>query len=421
MDVFNIVAVLTTLTALFAWVNHRYVRLPNTIGLMLISLAFSVMLVSLNRLGVVGPDPFVAMLERVRFDKAVLDGMLGALLFAGALHVKLEDLKDQWLLIGSLATLGVLASAALVGLGSYVLFGWLGLGIPLVFAFLFGALISPTDPIAVAAILKKAGVPRRLETVISGESLFNDGVGVVLFLVVLGFATGASHGTPMEIGHLLAVEVGGGILFGAAMGWVVYHMLARVDQYGVEILLTLAIVTGGYAAAQAMHISGPLAMVVAGLLIGNPGRAFAMSELTVVRLDEFWELVDEILNAILFVMIGMEVLILEFDLPLEAAGLLAIPVVLMARFVSVAVPVTALRRSTRIPEHAVKILTWGGLRGGISVALALSLPPGPHRDALITVTYIVVVFSIVVQGLSIGRVAGRLVGRAEHPAGFELE
>jgi len=417
MEAFNIIALLTTLAAVFAWVNHRFVKLPITIGLMVISLAFSVGLVVLTRLDVLAAEPFVRVLEQIRFDEAVLQGMLGALLFAGALHVHLDDLRRQKILIGTLATLGVVTSTVLVGFGSQWLFGFVGVELPLVYALLFGALISPTDPIAVAAILKKAGVPKELETSISGESLFNDGVGVVVFLGILGVATSGHAVAAGEILHLLTVEVGGGVLFGGVMGYTVYRMLRSVENYQVEILLTVAIVTGGYVFAQQLHVSGPLAMVVAGLLIGNRGRALAMSDLTVRRLDEFWELIDEFLNAILFVMIGIEVLVMDWTPRLELAGLIAIPLVLLVRFISVGGPALALKRVTEVPDHAVRMLTWGGLRGAISVALALSLPAGPERDAILTITYIVVIFSILVQGLTVGKLAKRLTGGAREEVG----
>jgi CPA1 family monovalent cation:H+ antiporter len=359
--------------------------------------------------------------------------MLGALLFAGALHININDLRENKWVISLLATMGVIASTALVGTGAWLIFREIGFEIPFMAALLFGALISPTDPIAVGAILRKAGVKHSLLIKITGESLFNDGVGVVLFLVVLELATGSSghgaaeaagsvvhagggailtpegHGISLgQILNLLGLEIAGGLAFGGAMGWIVYRMLKSVDAYQVEILLTLAIVTGGYALAQVLHVSGPLAMVVAGLLIGNRGRTLAMSEETVRHLDSFWELADDFLNALLFVMIGIEVLILEYEPGYLLAGILAIPLVLGSRIVSVALPVNALRPFRAFSPHAVKILTWSGLRGGISVALALSLPPGPFRDLLITTTYVVVVFSIVVQGLTVGSVARRL-------------
>jgi CPA1 family monovalent cation:H+ antiporter len=430
---FDLLALLITLTAVFGWVNHRFVRLPATIGLMIISMAFSLALVALGKAGVVGTDLLARLLGQVDFGEALLHGMLGALLFAGALHININDLRENKWVISLLATLGVIASTALVGTGAWLIFREVGFEIPFMTALLFGALISPTDPIAVGAILRRAGVKHSLLIKITGESLFNDGVGVVLFLVVLELATGGSghgaadaatsvahagtgaflapegHGITLgQILNLLGVEVAGGLAFGGAMGWIVYRMLKSVDAYQVEILLTLAIVTGGYALAQFLHVSGPLAMVVAGLLIGNRGRTLAMSEETVRHLDSFWELADEFLNALLFVMIGIEVLILEYEPGYLLAGILAIPLVLGSRIVSVALPVNALRPFRTFSPHAVTILTWSGLRGGISVALALSLPQGPFRDLLITTTYVVVVFSIVVQGLTVGPVARKL-------------
>jgi CPA1 family monovalent cation:H+ antiporter len=402
MSTFELLALLITLTALFGWVNHRFLRLPATIALMVISILFSLSLVALGTAGVGGVHHLSGALEEMNFGDTLLHGMLGALLFAGALHININDLRDRKWVISLLATVGVLVSTALVGFGAWFIFRWIGFGIPLVFALLFGALISPTDPIAVGSILRKAGVPRSLLVKITGESLFNDGVGVVLFLLILELATGGGGHAAVEaagalqgaaapaaeaagvslgqIVNLLGVEIVGGLAFGGLMGWVVFRMLRSVDAYQVEILLTLAIVTGGYALAQLLHVSGPLAMVVAGLLIGNQGRSLAMSKETVQHLDSFWELADEFLNALLFVMIGIEVLILEYAPGYLLAGVLAIPLVLAARFLSVALPVNALRTFRDFSPHAVKILTWSGLRGGISVALALSLPAGPHRE-----------------------------------------
>ncbi len=434
MGAFDLLALLITLAAAFGWLNHRYLRLPSSIGLMVISMLFSLALVAAGSLGLDAVESVVHALGEVDFDEALLQGMLGALLFAGALHIEINDLREQKWVIALLASLGVLTSTVLVGLGIWGVFSWLGLGVPFLYALLFGTLISPTDPIAVGSILRTAGVPDTLLTKITGESLFNDGVGVVLFLVVLELATGTGgHGVAQAIGtdagvahpvgagtgvspgqvlNLLGVEVVGGFLYGGALGWVAYRMLKSVDHYQVEILLTLALVTGGYALARVLHVSGPLAMVVAGLLVGNRGRSLAMSSLTVQRLDSFWELADEFLNAVLFVMIGIEVLILEYAPGYLLAGLLAIPLVLGSRLVSVALPVTTLRFVREFSPHAVKILTWSGLRGGISVALALSLPPGPERDLLVTTTYVVVVFSIVVQGLSVGPLARRFSATA---------
>ncbi len=411
MTLFEMIAGIVTLAGVFGWLNYRFLRLPPTIGLMIIAMAFSLALVGLAQTGIGWIDPFKAFVREVDFDAALLRGMLGALLFAGALHVNIDDLAEQKGVVGVLATVGILVSTVLVGAGSWYLFSWLDVGIPFVWCLLFGALISPTDPIAVGAILKRVGVPHSLETKIAGESLFNDGVGVVVFLAIAGLATGGHEPTPSAVGQLLLFEVGGGLLYGGLLGWIVYRMLRSVDNYQVEILLTLALVTGGYALANHLHLSGPLAMVVAGLLIGNRGRRFAMSDNTRERLDAFWELVDEMLNAALFVLIGIDVLIIDTSPSLLLAAALAIPLVLLARWVSVGVLVRLLGRVRQFSPHAVKILTWGGLRGGISVALALSLPAGAERGTLVTVTYVVVCFSIIVQGLSIGPVVKRLLAQ----------
>ncbi|MQA89228.1 MAG: sodium:proton antiporter [Gemmatimonas sp.] len=415
MSEFDTIAVLTTMAALFAWVNYRFFRLPTTIGLMVISLVLSVALVVLGRAGAGWVDPFVQFVAAIDFDEAVLDGMLGALLFAGALHVSIDDLVRQKGVIALLATVGVMTSTTLVGVLTWLLFGWLGFAVPLIFCLLFGAIVSPTDPIAVGAILKRAGVPGALFTKITGESLFNDGVGVVLFLLLLGLATGGATSAAGAL-ELFAIEVFGGLVFGAVIGWLAFQLLRSVDSYSVEILLTLAVVTGGYALAGHLHLSGPLAMVVAGLLLGNRGRALAMSETTRDRLDNFWELIDEILNAILFVLIGVEVVAVDLGPSVLFAGALTIPIVLFARWASVGLPVTALRVVREFSPHTTTVLTWSGLKGGISVALALSLPPGPYRELIVTAAYVVVCFSIIVQGLTVEPVVRRLLAseRAHH-------
>jgi len=437
LDTFNLLALFITLAAVFGWLNQRFIRLPATIGLMVISMVFSLALVVLGWAGVAETEVFTSLVATLDFDETLLKGMLGALLFAGALHINLDDLLGQKWVISLLATVAVLVSTLLVGSGAWLLFGWLGMDVPFIFALLFGALISPTDPIAVGAILRKTGVPHSLLVKITGESLFNDGVGVVVFIVILDLATGGGgHGTTdaalvaghaaaetggitlSQVANLLGREVLGGLAFGGILGWVAYRMLRAIDAYQVEIGLTLAIVTGGYALASALHISGPLAMVVAGLFVGNHGRALAMSQTTVQHLDSFWEMVDEILNAVLFVMIGVEILLLDFAMGYLLAGLAAIPLVLSARFISVSLPIQALRRVRSFSPHVVKILTWSGLRGGISVALALSLPPSQTRNLLVFVTYVVVVFSIVVQGLTVGAVAQHLTGG---PGGKNLD
>jgi CPA1 family monovalent cation:H+ antiporter len=400
MSPFELFATLTTLAALFSWLNHRLLRLPTTIGLMALSLLFSLGLVILGHAGFSVEDELLRALGSLDFADALLNAMLGALLFAGALHVDLGDLSRQRGVIAVLATVGVLISTVLVAGLSWLAFGALGVELPWLYCLVFGALIAPTDPVAVLGILKGANVPATLETKIAGESLFNDGIGIVVFLVVVSLAAGGAPMGPADVVALLAREALGGVVFGLLLGGGAYWLLRAVDDYHVEVLVTLAVVTGGYALAQALHTSGPLALVVAGLFIGNRGRMFAMSEHTRERLDSFWELIDEFLNALLFVMIGLEVVVIGFDASLLAAGALAIPAVLAARFVSIGLPIRLLRRWRSFSPHAIAILTWGGLRGGISVALALSLPAGPERDVLLAVTYTVVCFSILVQGLS---------------------
>ncbi len=408
MKLFNILAILITLSAGFSYINHRFIRLPTTIGLMAISLLASLGLIAMGSLGFGLEEDARILLDSIDFDETLLHGMLSFLLFAGALHVNLVDLSKQKYIISTLATLGVIGSTFIIGLASWWVLGWLGIRLPFIYCLLFGALISPTDPIAVMGILKKAGVPASLETKITGESLFNDGVAVVVFLVILEIAAGAQGVTVTSVAGLFIKEVLGGLVFGLLIGAIAYWMLKSVENYQVEILITLALVTGGFALADTLHLSGPIAIVVAGLLIGNHGRMLAMSDKVRDHLDKFWELVDEILNAVLFVMIGFEVLILTFNRSYLLAGIILIPLLLATRFVCVGIPVVILKRFRTFSPHVIKILTWGGLRGGISVALALSLPAGPNREAILAVTYIIVVFSIIVQGLTIGKLVRRI-------------
>ena len=410
----DIAAICLSLTALLAYVNHRFVGLPTTIGVMVIALGLSLGIIGLDKLGLAQELRLAdeAFLRSIDFSEVLLKGMLSLLLFAGAMHVDLADLKAQGWQIGALALIGTLASTLVVGFGMWLALGLSGVGLPLIHCLLFGALISPTDPVAVMGILKSAGAPKDLETVITGESLFNDGVGVVIFALLAGVAASGTVPTAGEGLQLLALEAGGGIVFGLVLGWVAYRMLKSVDQYQVEVLLTLAVVIGGYALASRLHVSGPLAMVAAGVIVGNHGRADAMSDTTRRYVDMFWELIDEILNAVLFVLIGMEVLLLAFPGKLLVAGAVAVAVTLLARLLTVGLPVAALNRIFRLPPGSWRVLTWGGLRGGISVALALSLPTGPERDIVLALTYCVVVASILGQGLTISGVVRRAVGRS---------
>ena len=402
MKLFHILALLLTASAVFSYINHRFLKLPTVIGIMLVALVFSLGLNLLGPIGILLEHEVQEMLASIDFDETLLHGMLSFLLFAGALHVNLNDLSQQRGIIFVLATVGVVGATFLIGAISWVIFGLIGLDIPFIYCLLFGALISPTDPIAVLGILKQSNAPKSLEAKIAGESLFNDGVAVVMFLIIARIAAGGTEVSAGEVLLIFSQEAIGGLIFGLGAGGLTYWMLKSVDNYQVEVLLTLALVTGGYALAETLHLSAPIAIVVAGLLIGNHGRVLAMSEKTRVHLDTFWELVDEILNAVLFVLIGLEVLALTFIQEYLLAGLLAIPIVLLARFVTVGIPITIMRRFRNFTPKAIQILTWGGLRGGISVALALSLPAGEIRDTLVAVTYAVVVFSILVQGLTIG-------------------
>ena len=417
MRLFDLIAVFIVMAAGFGYLNFRLLKLPTTIGLMALSLLFSL---SLFVLGVFVPavaQQTRSVIEQFDFNQVLLHGMLAFLLFAGALHIDLGDLARHKEPIALLATVGVLLSTLIVGVLMWGVFALLGFKLRFIDCLLFGALISPTDPIAVLSLLKKIGAPKTLEVQIAGESLFNDGIGVVLFMGLLEVATGEND---FDVGHfafLFIREAVGGAVFGL----VAYRMLKSVDNYQVEILLSLALVWGGSALADALHMSAPIAMVVAGLLIGNQGRSFAMSKTTTDHLDLFWELVDEGLNAVLFVAIGMELLVLTFTASYLAAGVLAVVIVLVARLVSVGLPVWLLRRSERFDPSMVPILVWGGLRGGISVALALSLPAEaagdsvPRREVILATTYVVVVFSILVQGLTVGTMTRRWVGRSPRP------
>jgi len=409
MEVFQLLSLLLVISALLSWVNHRFVGLPTTIGVMVIALAVSLGLQLASLLGLAVDDAVVRLLEAVDFSHALLDVLLAFLLFAGALHVNIGDLANQKWIISGLATIGVIVSTALVAGLTYLLGQALGIDLPVLHCLLFGALISPTDPIAVMGILKKAGAPKSLETKIAGESLFNDGVGVVLFSVLLALAVGGGAGGHADLDatgilELAAVEILGSLVIGLTCGYLAYRMMKSVDNYHVEVLITLALCVGVYSLAASVHSSGPLAVVMAGLLIGNTGRRYAMTPKVIEHVDTFWELVDEILNVLLFVLVGMEVLIIPFEGRYLVAGLVAIPLVLLARFVSVGGAVAILRKRRSFSPHVVKIMTWGGLRGGISIALALMIPAElASRNLILTMTYLVVVFSIGVQGLSIGR------------------
>ena len=412
MNILDTAAILLTLAAVFGYINYRFFKLPTSIGILLIGLVLSILLLLFG--GDAMKESADEFVTRIDFNETVMNVMLSFLLFAGALHVNLGDLRDQKWVVAILASAGLLISTFLVGVVSYFVFSWVGLDVPLLWCLVFGALISPTDPVAVLGILKKVGAPKSLETKITGESLFNDGVGVVVYLVLVGLAAGQAEASIISVSKLFLVEVGGGIILGAVLGYVAYWMLKTIDNYQVEILITLALVTGGYQLATSWHLSGPLAMVVAGLMIGNHGRLMAMSDTTRDHLDLFWELIDEILNALLFLLIGLEIFVLTWSGQAFTAGLVLIVVVLASRIIAVSLPVVMLQRARAFSPGIIRILTWGGLRGGISVALALALPKDDSlevesRQAILMATYLVVIFSIAVQGLTLKPLISRLL------------
>jgi CPA1 family monovalent cation:H+ antiporter len=417
MTAFELGAGLVVLAAVFSYLNYKLFKLPTAIGTTALALAASLVLVLVGLAIPAIEFRAHAMVARIDVQQTFLQGMLGFMLFAGALHIDLNELANRKWAVAVLSTLGVVVSTVLVGFLTWALL--LAAGIPArpIYCLLFGAIISPTDPIAVIAILRQAGVPKEMEVTIAGESLFNDGVGVVVFLGLLQVATGQSGFDVEHLATLFLWEAGGGAALGFALGWIVYRMLRSVDNYQVEVLLSLALVAGGYALTNALHMSGPIAMVVAGLIIGNNGRAYAMSPTTVKNLDMFWELIDEVLNAVLFVLVGVEILALTVTFLYLVMGMLAVPIVLFARLVSVAGPIAALNRRWKFPRATTRILTWGGLRGGISIALALSIPGNsegqsvPERDPLLALTYVVVVFSILIQGLTLGRLTRFWLGK----------
>lgn len=425
LTLFEIAALLLVLSALFSWLNHVVFKLPHTIGLLLMALLASLVLLFMQALfpGLGLTTTMQNAIGQIDFNQTVMNGMLAFLLFAGALHVDITFLKSAKWAIGSMATIGVLISTFIVGTGFYFIAQVFGVHLPYIWALVFGALISPTDPVAVLSILKTVNMPHSLEAKIAGESLFNDGVGVVVFSIIVVLATaGMGHGAGdahhtigiLPVIELFLVEAGGGIILGLLTGWLTYRMIGRIDEHAIEILITLGLVAGTYALAQRIevlghHLSGPIAVVVAGLMIGNKGAAFAMSEHTRTYLFGFWEMMDEILNSVLFLLIGLEILVLNLLPEYAFITLLAIPLVLLARFTAVSIPIRFLGIFKNFTKGAIPVLTWGGVRGGISVALALSLPDSEYKPLILTATYGVVIFSIIVQGITVKKVVEKTV------------
>ena len=468
MNLFAICSIIIALSALFGYINARFLKLPNTIGLMIVAIAFTLFLFASTLFTDRFLDGAHYLISLINFKEVLLDVMLGFLLFAGAIHTNFDQLKVQRWPILVFSTLGVLASTFLCATFVYFAFRQIGLDVEYIHCLLLGALISPTDPIAVLGILKQARVPKKLETKIVGESLFNDGVGVVVFMTIFSIATGGAHPGEHETEHsanhvatelhkvhasdstslangaatieqheptadahsapdhvqektmgetvlavikLFGTEVFGGILLGIVFGTITYYLLRSIDDYEIEVMITLACVMGGYSLAAYWHLSAPLAIVVAGLIVGNDTvRGTAMSNQTELYVDKFWELVDILLNAVLFVLIGLELLVISVNEQFIWAGVMAIGIVLVSRFLSLIIPVRSFAKKLDFVPHTTTIMTWGGLRGGISIALALSLADDMNRDLFLTVTYIVVIFSIIFQGLTVGKLANRLIG-----------
>lgn len=407
MELFHILSVLIVLSAGFAYINFRFLKLPAAIGLMLVSLVFSLIIIVVGYFFPIIKEDLTAHLSSINFSDLLLEGMLSFMLFAGAIHIKFKDLSNERLAILLFSTISVLISTFAVGYISYGLLNSFGIEVSLIQALLFGALISPTDPIAVLSILKSAGVSKSLETKIAGESLFNDGVAVVVFITIFQLAKPGAVFDAGSIATLFIKEAIGGIVFGLAIGYIAFKLIASIDNYQVEVLITLATVMGGYTFAHYLHISGPLAMVVAGLITGNQAKSLGMSDTTANYVDKFWELVDEILNAILFVLIGLELLIIQTSKTVLLISVILIFVVLIIRYISVFIPSLAIRLKEKLTQGTLLLLTWGGLRGGISIALALSISPEMNREIWVTITYVIVCFSILVQGMTVGKVAKR--------------
>ncbi|WP_296681249.1 sodium:proton antiporter [Novosphingobium sp.] len=413
-NLFDAAAILIVVTAFLGYVNFRFLKLPSTVGLTIMGAVSSLAVILFDRVFPQGDlaGKLGTFLADIDFHTTLMNGMLSFLLFAGALHVDWTAMKRGRWPIMIFSTVGVLLSTTLVGTGIHFIAGLFGHPIPLIWCLVFGALISPTDPIAVMAVMRRAAVPETLQATIAGESLFNDGIGVVVFSILLVSASGAEEFTLAAASADFLREAGGGAILGLVLGWIAFRGMRSIDDFIIEVMISLALVMGGYSLAQVLHVSGPVAMAVAGLMIGNAGVAYAMSEQTRDYLLKFWDLIDEILNAVLFVLIGLEVVVIASSASPLLLGVVAIGVVMLARAISVGAPLAAMKRWIKLGPMAYPTLVWGGLRGGISVALALSLPESPIRADILAITYIVVLFSVVVQGGSIRWLIERLSARA---------
>ncbi|MCE9508384.1 MAG: sodium:proton antiporter [Alphaproteobacteria bacterium] len=404
MSLFEIAAVLLTAAAVGSYVNHKWIKLPLTIGLMLLAMAAGLVGLLLQNIGWIGHAGIEKFLQNIDFSEVVFHGMLSFLLFSGALHINIEDLKSAKLPIAVTATVSTFLSTFLIGSAFYFLANALSVThISWLYALLFGAILSPTDPIAVLAIIKKMGAPKSIETKIAGESLFNDGVAIVIFLTLLGLIMAGAEPKISSTLLLLLQQAGGGLLAGAALGWLACQMLRRTDAHHVQLLITLAVVSGGYLFAEKLHVSAPLAMVVAGIMIGNQGRTNAISDKAREQLGFFWELIDEILNAVLFLLIGLEMMVIKIEGSLALLAPVCILAALASRYISVAIPLQLMKPWYAFTKGTSAVMTWGGLRGALSIAMVLTLQEQHIKELFLPCVYAVVVFSIAVQGLTFGR------------------
>lgn len=409
MELFLIFSILITLAAFFSYLNIKFLKLPSGISLMMMGVLAAAGVIVTGYFSSGFTEMIREKLALIDFSEFLLGILLSFLLFAGSLHVSIPDLKKSAKSIISFATIGTLISTLIVGYSLFYLLSAFHQDIPLIYCLLFGALISPTDPIAVMGILKKTNLSKNIETNIVGESLFNDGIGVVIFVTILKIATvGPENFGPTEIGMLFIHEAIGGIIIGLIIGFIGYKLMKSIDHFQTEILISLAMVMGGYSLCHSIHVSGPLAMVVAGLMTGNRGKELAMSDITRDYLGKFWEVTDEVLNAILFMLIGLEIVIVSFDTSYLAIGIITALIILIARFVSLYVPAVVFRFKKVFGTKSLFIMTWGGLRGGISIALALSLPQNPYKDILVSITFVIVIFSILIQGITVEKVIKKL-------------
>ena len=409
MKPYEVFVLIICLGTFFSFLNHRFLKLTPTVGIMALSLVSSLLVIATAGIFPDNSGAFIRVIKSIDFHNLLINGMLSFLLFAGSIHIDAAGLKKERMPVLILATVGIFISTFVIGGLMYLILNLFHLEVGFIYCLLFAALISPTDPIAVLAILKRAGIPKSLELKIAGESLLNDGVAVVVFMTILAIAqTGSANLSVSEISLLFLRQSGGGLTFGIIIGYLGYFAISSINKHEVEVFITISTVMGGYLLADKLHISGPLAMVAAGIVIGNTTKRSGVSDLSRDYLTKFWELIDELLNAVLFMMVGFEMLVIKMDMTTLIIGVISIVIVLLARWISVAIPITLLRYKNTFERNAIAILTWGGIRGGLSVALALSLSPDMHRDLFVSITYIVVVFSIIVQGLTIGKFYLRL-------------